>query len=247
MILEVDCGNTLLKWRVLDGDGLSVKCKGSVLDEAGLLTQLHLNTASIGLLRKCRMVSVRSDAETNSLVAALRLQYSIPVVLASSSKVLSGVTNGYHDYKLLGTDRWLAILGAFALKQSACLVLDIGTAVTADFVDATGMHLGGFICPGIKMMRTHLGLGTARVAYLAEDAFAGSGPGHTTAEAVERGTELMLLGFVGLQVNKAQDLWGAEFSVLLTGGDAGLVKAHFDDAIAVPDLVFRGLALACPD
>ena len=245
MILEVDCGNTLLKWRVLDGSVGSVVLQGAALCETELLAQL--NKLAGNSLRKCRLVSVRGDAETDSLISALSLKYSMPVDVAKSGKALAGVTNGYLDHKLLGADRWLAIVGAFELQKSACLVLDVGTAVTADFVDASGFHLGGFICPGLKLLRSQLGSSTARVAYLA-----GSGrdvcnlPGKQTIEAVERGTELMLLGFIGTQVSMARDFWGGDCSILLTGGDAELVKLHFNEAITVPDLVFRGLALACP-
>ena len=245
MILEVDCGNTLIKWRVLGCAEEFVRREGMASDLAGFLSKL--DDVVVGTLHKCRIVSVRSEEETNSLIAALRSMYLIPISLASSSESLAGVTNGYIDYKLLGVDRWLALLGAFELKRSACLVLDLGTAVTADFVDASGMHLGGFICPGINMMRNQLGIGTARVPCLHIGGSVGNCPGQSTEQAVARGTELMLLGFVGLQIKKAQDLWGAECCILLTGGDAGLVAPHFKEAITIPDLVFRGLALACPD
>lgn len=245
MILEVDCGNTLIKWRVLDGADQLVRCEGSARDEAELLAQL--DATDIGSPAKGRIVSVRSDPETHSLITALELRYSMPVELAESSKTLAGVTNGYNDYRLLGTDRWLAIVGAFSLKKSACLVLDIGTAVTADFVDGAGVHLGGFISPGIKMLRDQLGVGTARAAYMPINSSATHTPGQSTAEAVGRGTELMLLGFVGLQQEMAKELWGREFSMLLTGGGADMVGTHFGEADIVSDLVFRGLALACPD
>lgn len=56
MILEVDCGNTLIKWRVLDGAAQLVRCKGSARDEAELLAQL--DATDIGSLAKGRIVSV---------------------------------------------------------------------------------------------------------------------------------------------------------------------------------------------
>ncbi|MNP49521.1 Type III pantothenate kinase [compost metagenome] len=57
---------------------------------------------------------------------------------------------------------------------------------------------------------------------------------------------LMLRGFVLTQLELAQQYWGKDFVVFLTGGDANLVSGVVPDAKVVPDLVFVGLAMACP-
>ncbi|RWG24532.1 hypothetical protein, partial [Mesorhizobium sp.] len=67
-----------------------------------------------------------------------------------------------------------------------------------------------------------------------------------TVEAVERGCMLMLRGFVLTQLELARQYWGEDFVVFLTGGDANLVAGVVPDARVVPDLVFVGLAMACP-
>ena len=56
------------------------------------------------------------------------------VVCAAPAREMSGVRNGYEEFERLGLDRWLAMLGGFHLASGACLVLDFGTAVTADFI-----------------------------------------------------------------------------------------------------------------
>jgi type III pantothenate kinase len=56
----------------------------------------------------------------------------------------------------------------------------------------------------------------------------------------------MLQGFVLTQVNLARELWGDDFSVYLAGGDAEQLLAVVPEARWVPDLVFVGLAIACP-
>ena len=71
-------------------------------------------------------------------------------------------------------------------------------------------------------------------------------PGRSTIEAVERGCLLMLRGFVQTQLELARDYWGRDFDVFLTGGDASLVSNMLPGARVMPDLVFVGLALACP-
>jgi type III pantothenate kinase len=56
----------------------------------------------------------------------------------------------------------------------------------------------------------------------------------------------MLKGFVLTQLEIAREYWGESFTVFITGGDAGLVAGVAPDARLVPDLVFVGLAMACP-
>ncbi|MNI25737.1 Type III pantothenate kinase [compost metagenome] len=56
----------------------------------------------------------------------------------------------------------------------------------------------------------------------------------------------MLRGFVMTQLELARSYWGEDFVVFLTGGDASLVTEAVPQARVVPDLVFVGLAMACP-
>src|SRR5690606_32759270 len=60
------------------------------------------------------------------------------------------------------------------------------------------------------------------------------------------GCLLMLRGFVMTQLELAHSYWGQNFAVFLTGGDAVLVSEIVPEARVVPDLVFVGLAMACP-
>ncbi|MDM8347944.1 pantothenate kinase [Pseudomonas sp. sp1636] len=246
MILELDCGNSFIKWRLVSGGGASARCGGVVGADEELIQAVRKQLVS---LRACRLVSVRTDEETGRLIDALERAFSIECVCAHPAGELAGVRNGYEQYERLGLDRWLALVGAYRQARQACLVLDLGTAVTSDFVDADGQHLGGFICPGVPLMRDQLRTHTRRTRYddqLAERAMQSLAPGRSTAEAVERGCSLMLQGFVHTQLDMAREYWGEHFVVFLTGGDAALVVDMMPDARVVPDLVFIGLAIACP-
>lgn len=247
MILELDCGNSFIKWRLLGADVRSVVAEGIVDSDLALLESLkQVNGLA---LKHCRLVSVRTGEETSALICLLTDAFGVSVMCAVSAREMSGVRNGYDDYERLGLDRWLAMLGGFHLASGACLVLDFGTAVTADFIANDGEHLGGFICPGMPLMRNQLRTHTRRIRYgdlAAERALESLVPGRTTVEAVERGCSLMLQGFVLTQLQLARSYWGEGFTVFLTGGDADLVAGIVPDAKVVPDLVFVGLAMACP-
>lgn len=247
MILELDCGNSLIKWRVLLSVEAPVFAAGVVDGEEQLLHSLE-QVPKLAL-RYCRLVSVRSDAETAHLVGSLVRRYAVAVYCAEPTRLIAGVSNGYRDYQCLGLDRWLAVLGAYHLAAGACLVLDLGTAVTSDLVTEGGEHLGGYICPGVPLMRNQLRTHTGRIRYdevAAERALDSLVPGRCTIEAVERGCVLMLRGFVLAQLELAREYLGQDFQVFLTGGDAALVREVLPEARLRPDLVFIGLAIACP-
>lgn len=245
MILELDCGNTLIKWRLLDRGG-RVRDGDMAPDLIALQRLLGGQEREI---HGCRLVSVRSEEETRVISDQLTSWLRRPPLVARPSQELSGVRNGYTDYQRLGMDRWLAVVAGYELAGRACVVIDLGTAVTSDLVNAAGVHLGGFIAPGSKLLRAALLQHTRLIRY--EDKVAWDlvdpVPGMNTAEAVECGCGLMLSGFVQEQLRVARRLLGDDPVVILTGGDAGAVEPLLPaSTLVVPDLVFRGLALACP-
>jgi type III pantothenate kinase len=247
MILEMDCGNSFIKWRLVRAP-LGVASASGIVKSA---TQLLGELASVepGSLAYCRFVSVRGEKESRRLAELIRVRFGIPVAIAESAKVLAGVQNGYDDYKRLGLDRWLALVAAYKLSAKACIVFDLGTAVTCDFVDSSGVHVGGYICPGIPLMRNQLRTHTNKIRYndaLVDKGTMLLGPGRNTAQAVERGCLLMMRHFVASQVLLASEYLGDDVDVLLTGGDAFLAADAVPYARLVPDLVFKGLAIACP-
>ncbi|WP_044870880.1 pantothenate kinase [Pseudomonas sp. LFM046] len=247
MILELDCGNSFIKWRVIDASQAATLAGGVVGSDEELIAALR-GTAGLAL-RFCRLVSVRSDEETRSLTSRLQDAFGVACSCATPAQEMAGVRNGYSEYQRLGLDRWLAVLGAYHIAHKACLVLDLGTAVTSDLVSGDGEHLGGFICPGMPLMRNQLRTHTRRIRYddeAAEKALLDMAPGRSTVEAVERGCLLMLKGFVQIQIELAAEHLGEDFEVFLTGGDALLVRDVLPRARVLPDLVFAGLAIACP-
>lgn len=245
MILELDCGNTLIKWRLLDRGG-RVRDGDMAPDLIELQRLLGGQERDI---HGCRLVSVRSAEETQLVVDQLARWLKRPPMVACPAEELMGVHNGYADYRRLGMDRWLALVAGYHLTGGACVVIDLGTAVTSDFVDGRGRHLGGFIAPGSKLLRATLLEHTRLVRYddTASWNLLDPSPGSNTAEAVECGCALMLSGFVQEQLRVARRLLGESPALILTGGDAASMMGLLSGgAQVVPDLVFRGLALACP-
>lgn len=144
----------------------------------------------------------------------------------------------------MGADRWHALIGAWSVVQGACAVVDAGSAITIDWIDARGQHLGGYILPGRNMMTGALRQSTARVLFDEQDA-EGLAPGRSTSECVFHGRNWMIRALAG-QLGRELTV-----PVLITGGDGALIKKALDDDAdcgipkvrLYPDLVLEGLAL----
>lgn len=245
MILEIDYGNTRLKWRLLDAVTLEGIARGAVTDLPELLPSLQ--KAGCSTLAFCRACSVRAANENMQLCAIIKNNYGVAVEYAQSLRKTAGVTNGYSQADKLGVDRWLVIVAAYSKVKRACVVIDCGTAVTADYVTADGQHLGGCIAPGLNMLRSMLQRGTQLTINVSSSINTDKVLlGDSTQTAVDAGVRAMFRGFVSEQLKLARMLLGPSVSVLCTGGDSALVFDVMDDAVLEDDLVFAGLAIACP-
>lgn len=161
------------------------------------------------------------------------------------------IANSLTDDSTVGQDRLLNALGAFARSRQACIVIDVGTAVTVDFVDGEGTFHGGAIAPGIRMMRDALHEKTAALpkAELGPT-FLHTAPdapfGKTTVEAINLGVTASVIGLAHHLIDRYAEFYEAYPRVVATGGDAGLLFEN--DALVeqiVPDLVLVGMLAAC--
>ena len=67
------------------------------------------------------------------------------------------ITNCYDTPATLGQDRLAAAVGAKSLcPNENLLIIDVGSAITYDFVSDQGEYMGGNIAPGLKMRFTML-------------------------------------------------------------------------------------------
>ncbi len=232
MNLLIDMGNSRLKWQLREGGRL---CDSGVVDyEGGFAWLTALNGAIVRVLVAC----VASQARRQSLIAAL-CEYGLPEAeFAVTRERAAGVICGYKDHSALGVDRWLALLGARALGDGPWVVVDSGTALTVDLLDHSGVHLGGYIAPGLSLMRRALACESEALgAVLAQEAFAGgAGAGVDTRSAIDNAIFSMGRGLISdalARLDKA--------GLLLAGGDASVWLRAFPAARRVDGLVFDGL------
>jgi len=244
-MLDIDIGNTRLKWRRQTPQGL----QSGFIDTASLCdTQLQLHWQGFDRPSRVRFVSVASSEAEQLLLEYCQRQWSVAAEKAQSQSFQAGVTNSYVNYTTMGADRWLAMLAGFNQGVGGCCVVDCGSAVTVDYVDDTGRHLGGYITPGLRLMRKGL-LSNTRQIHLPIEVLGrfDTRPGHSTEEAVGHGIELMLAALAQRVVRDVPKLLGDRARLLVTGGDAERFLEAAGEGKECADLVLDGLDWALPD
>jgi type III pantothenate kinase len=144
----------------------------------------------------------------------------------------------------VGIDRLCAAGAAYGRLAQACVVVDLGTAVTIDCVDDEGIFRGGVILPGTRMQAAALHRATAQLpeVTLREPDWVF---GRNTEEAIIGGIVYGLRGAIRERVEAYATELGQWPLVVFTGGDAPLMKMDegFVQAI-VPGLCLVGIARA---
>lgn len=148
----------------------------------------------------------------------------------------------YKTPETLGVDRVLACIGAWSMEKKATLVLDCGSAVTIDLIDANGVFQGGLIAPGLQALRAGMESVTPQLPGADLNRGEGEYPAKSTTESVQFGTVSMWKEGVVRMVEQIQSdlkVVDEDIPIYLTGGDAERVrlkKWKLD-----PWLVVRGL------
>lgn len=238
MKLVMDIGNSRIKWAGVDADGLGPPAAAdrdgpleAVLDAAFADAK-----APSGVL----VASVAGEDFNARLEQWMAARWGCRPGWFRPGPEALGVVNGYSNFAQLGADRWAAVLGARGRHPPPLGVIDCGTAVTLDVVDASNRHLGGLIAPGLELARRSLSANTANVRAAARQA--GGLLGRSTAECVANGTSLGLAGALERWMGDMDERLDG-ITWLATGGFWPRLRATIHRSIEYdPDLVLRGLA-----
>ncbi len=239
-MLELDVGNTRMKWRFIGAQGQD-DLAGVVLGRSLSLDFLPEQLTP----QRVRISCVRDHEYQVQLSAAVESRWSVVPEFAETKVNHAGLVVAYAEPKRLGVDRWLAMLAAQELASGRFCVVDAGSALTVDFVASTGRHLGGYIVPGLALQKKSLLENTAiRIPEFSMQAQLC--PGSSTESAIHNGILGMTVAWIVEECRER--LEGGQ--LYLTGGDAPVIAAHLQNkAIScslVPELVMDGLRLALP-
>ena len=243
MLLAIDIGNTCIDIGLLVGDDLVFHHKfptapPSDADLQRLLAPLA--TPPIGAV----IGSV--VAELGAAYAEACRDFSSGPVLQASSAWDWGLHIDYDDPARIGVDRLAAAAAArrAAPAGRAAVVVDAGTALTVDAIDAEGTFCGGAIAPGLRLGLNALSAGTSflpQVELAATTPLLGKNTTDGLCSGALHGSAALVEGLCA-RIAAALD---SSVAIFLTGGDGPLLQPHIAAVHTCdPDLVLRGLALA---
>ncbi|MBN2120042.1 MAG: type III pantothenate kinase [Candidatus Omnitrophica bacterium] len=153
------------------------------------------------------------------------------------------VKNLYKIPKEVGQDRLINVYAVNHLYKNVRLVIDLGTALTFDFISKDGEYLGGLIFPGLRVSLAGLLKDCALLPKKVILKRRHTLYGRSTSECITSG---MVLGYSFLIRGLAEHLRKKKrsFKILITGGDCRLIRndiARFD--YVQPNLSLKGLGI----
>jgi type III pantothenate kinase len=211
----------------------------------------ELATVLVGLL-ELRELALKdiTGAIVSSVVPQLMHEYE-----SMSDRYLGGVlrlvgpslksgipirTENPHE---VGADRLVNAVAAYDRVQSACIVVDFGTAITYDAVSAEGELLGAIISPGVEISMEALSERAAKLPRVELEK-----PkeliGRSTQASIQSGVIYGFAGQVDGIVHRLRQELGVEAHTIATGGLASSIAPFCEEIDEVDDLLtLTGLRL----
>ena len=249
MLLVVDVGNTQTHFGAFRDGAIAEHWRfaterGSTSDELGAALRSLLDLRGLGFEDISASALSSTVPELAPEWAAMARRYLGHEMLIVGPGVKTGMPIRLDNPRELGADRLVNAVAAWARFESACIVVDFGTAITYDVVSAEGEYLGGIISPGLEISLEALALRAAKLPKV-ELGEPRALIGKTTADAVRSGIVYGYAGQVDGIVTRLRAELGGEAPVIATGGLAHHLVPSFTQTVAEVDdlLTLEGLRL----
>jgi type III pantothenate kinase len=247
--LLIDAGNSRTKW---------AWCPSSFGDDASWQFHTVENAdwfAASGEAEFLRQAVIEADQVWLSNVAGERWLQALPATIKSLHVIQAtdsalGLRNHYSQPAQLGSDRWCSLLTVWRQFGQSALVATAGTAMTIDALlvsEDEASFLGGSIQPGLRMMWQSLQQGAAQLDYAYPESIQWEAFARNSQQAMWLGCVQAQTSAIAMQYARLSDQAGTSPLLLLSGGDAQLLRRYLAHALSaqviiVDNLVLKGLA-----
>jgi len=231
MNLCIDIGNTRIKIGVFD--------KGQMIHHDAFYTMSEKEVTE--LIEEYGIDRAISSSTRKTISAFEKRVKSKIELLRLTHETAIPIVNKYHTPETLGKDRLAVVIGCTKVYPNKnCLVIDAGTCITYDIIDANGNYHGGNISPGLRMRAEAMDTMTSTLP-LVEPKYNSDYIGKSTETAMQNGivygTLLEMQSFIAM----IKENFG-EINVIITGGDAPFFEDLLNSKIFVHSfLVLEGL------
>lgn len=242
--LLIDAGNTRIKTALMDAEGHVEPLFNTTYEDLPNESLKHTISA-------VWLAAVAGEVRSNIIESWLREQgEELKLHEVHSEQFAFGVQNAYSTPENLGVDRWLAMLGAYNEQQKPTVIVDAGTAITVDWVDENGKHLGGWIAPGVELMKQSVLQRAPKVFSDATQLYGRANQlGTSTPDGLLDGCVNNFAGLVrqALHVTEVELDW-FDYRLIYSGGSTPLLSNDLKRRGEMrSELVLQGLALYARD
>lgn len=231
MHLILDIGNTNIKYHLFNREY-------SVLSSS--VNSIELLADQV--LMDFPALSHAIFSDVRGIVTKEQLQLIFPKLKIVEVKSLRfPFISNYTTPATLGDDR-IALVAAAAKKypHQNCLIIDVGTCLTFDFISQQGAYMGGTISPGLQMRFKSLKHFTGKLP-LVKPKTPISLYGDSTETSINNGVFAGIVHEIEGQINAYQKKYPS-LTVILTGGDAvNLSKSLKNTIFAEPNFLAEGM------
>ncbi|MBN2683599.1 MAG: type III pantothenate kinase [Bacteroidales bacterium] len=228
MDLILDIGNTRTKYLVGKHLGIVEEFTQEAIDEL-FTTFKDINSCIISSVKNLDSNLINYISKKVSVFILFNQLTPIPII------------NLYAQPENLGKDRLAGVIGAYTIfPNEPVLVVDLGTAITFDFIDSNKNYLGGTISPGLNTRFKSLNLFTDKLPLCepndSEYLFAAN-----TEDAIVSGVQNGIIFEIEGYINAFSKKY-PKLKTIITGGDSiNFAKKLKKPIFAEPNLIFIGL------
>ncbi len=223
----IDAGNSFLKISLIDRFDDS-DLSYNILDYSNLYDDL-LDKFHDVIASQVIICNVSNPVNYHIISDAIYKIWRINPHLIQVEQNSYGLSTRYTNPRVLGSDRWVAMIAALTEFKTNLCVVDCGTAVTVDVVTKTGMHIGGFITPGLKTSRLSLGLKANNLPSVDNNDENINNETSilaiNTQDAILGGTLYQISAYIERIVSEIKLEFGEDIECIITGGDADKIQA----------------------
>ena len=247
MILTIEIGNSTITLGGVEGSDIRFECRINTdrvktsdtycIDLKTLFEIYGIDMASIeGVIISSVVPQVLNSVRT----AIRKLLNTEPLVVGPGLK--TGLDIRLENPGQMGADLVAADVAALSEHKPPLIVIDMGTATTMAVLDPNGAHLGGCVCPGVKISLEALTGNTSLLPGIQLDS-PKQALGRNTADAMRSGVMFGTASMLDGMIDRFRAETGWDFTIVATGGLAKhIVPLCHNEIVYDRHLIIKGLA-----
>ena len=247
MILTIEIGNSTITLGGVEGSDIRFECRINTdrvktsdtycIDLKTLFEIYGIDMASIeGVIIASVVPQVLNSVRT----AIRKLLNTEPLVVGPGLK--TGLDIRLENPGQMGADLVAADVAALSEHKPPLIIIDMGTATTMAVLDPNGAHLGGCVCPGVKISLEALTGNTSLLPGIQLDS-PKQALGRNTGDAMRSGIMFGTASMLDGMIDRFRAETGWDFTIVATGGLAKrIVPLCHNEIVYDRHLIIKGLA-----